>query len=63
MSSNHNRVCRDGLEGSLQIKSHKVLDHNANLDVREANVQGHGKIKENLTDLGDVTVKGDMINN
>lgn len=48
MSSNHSKLCRDGIFGSLQIKSRKVLDRDANLDVQGAKVRG------------DLVVKGDI---
>lgn len=61
MSSNHDRLCRDGIMGNLQIKSRKVLDKDANMDVEEAKIKGKAKVKQNLTVLGDVYVKGDIV--
>jgi len=59
--SNHNKLCRDGIFGSIQIKSQKVLDKDANLVVQDAKVKGNAKVKECLTVFGDVYVKGDIV--
>jgi len=58
MSSNHSRLCRDGIFGSLQIKSQKVLDKDTNLTVNDAKVRGNAKVKEDLTISGDLVVQG-----
>ena len=58
MSSNLGKLGRDGIFGSLQIKSHIVLDHNANLDVAETKIKGNAKVKQNVIVLGNVFVKG-----
>jgi choline dehydrogenase len=58
MSSNHNRLCRDGIYGSLQIKSKRVLDKDSNLSVADAKVRGNAKVKEDLTVCGDLIVQG-----
>lgn len=50
--SNHNQLCRDGIFGNLQIKSKKVLDRNANLDVNNAKIRGDAKIKGALKVCG-----------
>jgi len=60
MSSNFNKLGRDGILGSLQIKSHKVLDHNANLDVAETKIKGNAKVEKNVIVLGNVYIKGDF---
>lgn len=55
MSSNHSRLCRDLVGGSLQIKSQTVLDQDANLRVNSARVASDMKVK------GDLTVSGNLI--
>lgn len=52
--SNHNQLCRDGIFGNLQIKSKKVLDKNANLDVKNAKIRGDAKVKGALTVCGPI---------
>lgn len=46
--SQHNRLCRDGIFGNLQIKSKTVIDKNANLDVNNATFRGDVKIKGSI---------------
>lgn len=55
MSTNHGRLCRDGLVGTLQIKSQRVLDHDANLTVKDAKVKGDLKVKGNALVCGTLT--------
>lgn len=59
-AGNHNRLCRDGIFGNLQIKSKKVLDKDANLDVNGAKFRGDAKMKGNVEVCGDLLVHGSI---
>jgi hypothetical protein len=55
---NHGPRCRDGIFGSLQIKSRTVLDETANLKVYDAKVKGSLKVKEETTLKDELCVDG-----
>jgi hypothetical protein len=62
MASNHGKLCRDLVGGSLQIKSHEVLDSHRNLCVENAKIKGAAKVKGDLTVCGDYKTKcGDTL--
>lgn len=63
MSSNHSRLCRDLIGGSVQIKSHLVLDKDLNLRVETARVQqrtqtGSLKVMQDAEICGNASVSG-----
>lgn len=62
MSSGHGILCRDLIGGSLQIKSQRVLDKNANLCVNDAKMKGDLTVKGITCLKGDLTVTGCITN-
>lgn len=52
MSSNHGFLCRDLIGGSVQIKSQKVIDKDANLVVNNAKVKNGLRVKGGITANG-----------
>lgn len=52
--SNHNKLCRDGHFGNLQIGARTIVDKEANLDVNAAKVRG------DLLAKGNVVVQGKL---